>query len=90
VIKAIVVSLSYSQFATYIRNRRLNRAEYGHYKATKPEHCYGLPQNTKVLWLEGWSENPDLTVKDVQFLKDRFYNHQEVSEVWIYGEDFSL
>lgn len=90
-IKAIVVANTYSQFATYIRNRNLNRNEYGYYVTGKPEKCIGLNrEKTKVLWLEGWSMNDRMESKDVDFLKNQFENHQQVPEGFIYGQNFSF
>lgn len=84
--KAIVLGMNYSQFATYIRNRGLNRDNYGYYNGGNPEKLYGLSQDTKVLMLEGWSENRGYSPEDIQYIKERFKNIQYVSEGWIYGE----
>lgn len=90
-IKAIVVAKEYRQFATYVRNRRLNRAEYGCFNWNHPENIRGLDKkNVKVLWLEGWSDgtsgyNPEYIKKGINELKT-FTNHTEVSEGWIYNE----
>lgn len=86
-IKAIVVAFNFSQYATYIRNRGFKREEYGCYIAGRQEDCRGLDvDTTKVLWLDGWSENESYTTSDIVFLKERFNQHQNVSEVWIYGK----
>jgi hypothetical protein len=94
-IKAIVVARDYSQFATYIRNRGLNRAEYGYFQWESPEKAYGLDKReVKVLWLEGWSHgtnesNRKHVINVIPFLKT-FTNHSDVSEVWIYGKGFDV
>jgi hypothetical protein len=94
-IKAIVVARDYSQFATYLRNRGLNRSEYGFFLWNHPEHIYGLKkQEVKVLWLEGWSDgtvkvNPEHVRNGIRELKE-FTNHSDVSEVWIYGQGFGI
>lgn len=88
-IKAVVVAKDYSQFATYIRNRGLNREHYG-YAAGHEGSVRGLNKDeVKVLWLDGWSENKQVTVDLVKLLK-LFKNHQEVGEGWIYGQGFSF
>lgn len=90
-IKAIVVAADYRQFATYLRNRGFNRAEYGYFIWNHPEKAYGLDKKkVKVLWLEGWIEgteqyNPEYVSNSLKFLK-LFENQQQVSEVWIYGQ----
>lgn len=85
-IKAIVVARNFSQYATYLRNRGFNRVEYAHYRGN-PNDCYGLDvDTTKVLWLDGWNENNFMKPSDVGFLKNRFSQHINVSEVWIYGK----
>jgi hypothetical protein len=89
-IKAVVVARDYSQFTTYIRNRRLNREEYGCWRG-KEDDCIGLDGDTvKVLWLEGWSENERIKASDIEFLKEKFSHHKNIPEGWIYNENFSF
>lgn len=90
-IKAIVVARDYSQFAMYLRNKRLLREEYGYYVVGHPEKCYGLDrEKTKVYWLEGWSENEKMSTHDVNYLRSVYVNHTTVPEGWIYNEGFSF
>lgn len=83
-IKAIVVAKDFSQYATYLRNRKFSREEYGYFN--NYAQVIGLNKNTKVLWLEGWRDNKFITHSDIKHLTTRFHDHAQVSEVWIYGE----
>jgi hypothetical protein len=85
-IKRIVVSHNRTQYATFVRNRKWDANESGCYVAGDPSPCYGLPHNTPVYWLEGWSENLKLNSVDVDFLKHRFHNHKFISEEKIHYE----
>lgn len=88
-IKSIVVAANYSQFATYIRNRGLNRTEYGYAVGNLAEIRPLDKDKVKVLWLDGWSDNKRITVDEMKFFK-LFKNHQQVPEGFIYGEGFSF
>jgi hypothetical protein len=85
-IKRIVVSHNRTQYAAYVRNRKWNANETGYYLAGDPTPCYGLPHDTPVHWLEGWSDKISITGKDVEFLKHRFHNHKFISEEKIHYE----
>lgn len=89
-IKAIVVAANFHQYATYIRNRGLNRAEYGYYGGNEPSKLYGLSHDLPVLMLEGWSENKNFTPNDLECIKHRFKDIRTVSEGWIYNEGFKF
>jgi hypothetical protein len=94
-IKAIVVPKNFQQYATYLRNRGFNRVEYGYLNWNDVWKIRGLDKReTKVLWLEGWSDgtvkvNPEHVRNGIRELKE-FTNHTEVSEVWIYGQGFGI
>jgi hypothetical protein len=85
-IKRIVVANNFTQYATYVRNRKWTRSDAGFYIAGEPIICLGLPRDTPVHWLEGWSDDSKINNADIDFLKHRFTTHKEISEEKIHYE----
>jgi hypothetical protein len=89
-IKAVVLGAHYTQFTTYIRNRKYNRNNYGYYNGGDPLMLYGLHHETPIRLLEGWQQNPNYTVNDMVWINWRFENIDFISEEKIYNEGISF
>lgn len=89
-IKAVVLGYSYTQYATWIRNRHYNRNNYAYYSGGREDLIRGMNRDTPIYFLEGWSDNTTYTKADIDFIESRFHNFKHISERAVMNEGISF